>query len=97
MGERVACSMNPKSTYRDHLEPQVQDADIAAQAGKNLKRLDVSCSRFCLSAAVVMPPVSICYTPLFFRLAERGFPGAILFSAHDHGRDRDLPARACAP
>lgn len=39
MGVIVACSMNPKSAYRDHLEPQVQDAGIAAQAGKITKWL----------------------------------------------------------
>ena len=52
MGVRVASSMNPKSAYRDHLEPQVQDADIAAQAGKSLKRLDVIMQPFfCLPDA----------------------------------------------
>ncbi len=42
MGVSIACSMNPKSAYRDHLEPQVQDAGIAAQAGKSFKTATLS-------------------------------------------------------
>lgn len=48
MGVLVARSTNPISAYRDHLEPQVQDAGKAAQAG-SITAACLFISRYCLS------------------------------------------------